>query len=157
MNYPLSSPSVISIGGTTLNMVGNKRSGEYVWADPDVDSGSGKGISALFAKPAYQLTNASANKMTPDMSLVANTPNELGVVIVYAGEAYGVAGTSLSCPLFAGMLASGLSYNKNAITQSALMTNLYALANNTSLPFNAFVDGIGSLNSAFIGFVFTMA
>ncbi len=151
VNYPSSSPNVISVGGSTLNMIGNKRAGEYPWDDPNGD-GSGKGISTLFAKPAYQTTNTSAYRLTPDLCLISNTPAETGVSVIFDGELYGIAGTSLSCPLFAGMIAAGLAQRTKPITQVALMTDMYNLVNQTA-PFNEAADGIGFINGGFIPYL----
>lgn len=154
VSYPSSSPNVVSVGGTTLNMIGNKRAGEVPWYEQDL-TGSGKGLSAIFKKPPFQSTNLSNYRMTPDLSLMANTPNETGVTVVFKGDEYGVAGTSLSCPLFAGMTASGLSYNPNTISQGNLLTALYSRVC-TDNPFNSAVSGIGAMNEEYINFLATL-
>jgi len=154
VSYPSSSNQVVSVGGTTLSMEGLQRKGEYYWYEQDL-SGAGKGLSQLFEKPTFQnQANTSCWCMTPDVSLVANTPNEQGVVVIYGGQPYGIGGTSLSCPLMAGMLASGLSARKatTRLSQNALMTNLYGLVNQR-LPFNTAVEGVGALNGTFIAYV----
>ena len=153
VSYPSSSNSVLSVGGTTLNMNGTKRNGEYPWADPDA-SGSGEGLSILFPKPAYQNnTNSSTQRMTPDVSLIANTPSENGVMVVHKGEIYGVGGTSLATPLFAGIVASSLGYRTSStqLSQQKLLTSLYSSIqpNLASVP----LLGIGAINQSIIPYI----
>jgi kumamolisin len=52
---PASQPDVTSVGGTTLriNARGNYLS-ESVWKDPDLQEGSGGGVSSLWKMPAWQ-------------------------------------------------------------------------------------------------------
>jgi kumamolisin len=157
VSYPSSSSNVVSIGGTTLDMSGMSRTGEFPWAEAD-GTCAGKGISSIFKRPQYQaVSNGSPNRMIPDLSLIANTSDEIGVMVVHQGYIYGVAGTSLSCPLFAGMLASGLSIrdtkkpNAKHLTQSDLLTNLYSLIP-TNRPFTS-LECLGRINETFIGYV----
>jgi hypothetical protein len=70
-SYPATSPNVLSVGGTTLNInsAGNIVS-ESAW------SGSGGGISTIEAKPSYQLnvTQSSTKRTSPDVAYDAD-PN----------------------------------------------------------------------------------
>jgi subtilase family serine protease len=90
--------------------VGNNLAGG-VW-------GSGGGISGFFPKPSYQrLVNTGSNMRTiPDLSLqmggcpadIAELPcgpNRSATVLALDGNLYGVIGTSVSAPDFAGVLA----------------------------------------------------
>ena len=51
VEYPASSPHVVSVGGTSLTMTGE---GGQAWADESVWGGSGGGCSVNFASPAWQ-------------------------------------------------------------------------------------------------------
>ena len=74
VSYPASSPYVIAVGGTTLNIDANgNRLSETAW------SGSGGGISTIEAIPAYQQTypipnNTQQKRGVPDVSYNAD-PN----------------------------------------------------------------------------------
>ncbi len=99
VNYPASSPNVIAVGGTTLTLNNNIKL-ETTW------SSAGCGISAYTPMPVYQSnfkTSQVNNRIIPDVSCIAN-PN-YGVRIYYNGSWYKLGGTSVSAPLFAGMLS----------------------------------------------------
>lgn len=162
VSYPSSSNNVISVGGTSLSMTGNVRSGETLWATADslnvsdAGDGTGQGLSQFFTKPSYQSNVNSSNfKLTPDISLVANSIGNTGVIIIHQGLSYGVLGTSLSSPLFAGILATSIAYRaskgKTAFTQATLMSKLYGTDTPTG-PTNPLI-GIGAVNQTFTSFV----
>ncbi|WP_435010676.1 S53 family peptidase [Tundrisphaera lichenicola] len=97
--WPASSPNVVSVGGTSLavNSSGARVSETY-W------SGSGGGISRYEPEPAYQRSVQSTGKRTtPDVAALAD-PNT-GVIIVSGGRQYQIGGTSLSSPIWAGLIA----------------------------------------------------
>lgn len=105
-SWPAISPSVTSVGGTTLSLdsSGNRLSGETGW------SGSGGGFSAYFAQPAYQVGwLTAANRAFPDVAMLADP--KTGVTI-YDSTPYGtqtgwyqIGGTSASCPMWAAVIA----------------------------------------------------
>jgi hypothetical protein len=98
-SWPASSPNVVAVGGTTLIQSANGTvTGQKGW------SGSGGGTSTVELKPSYQAaTNTSRYRSTPDVVLDAD-PNT-GLVIVSGGQSIQVGGTSLSAPLFGGLIA----------------------------------------------------
>jgi subtilase family serine protease len=108
VNYPSSSPYVLSVGGTTLPLdsSGNLTGTETGW------SGSGGGISSGELAPGYQSGYSipySGGRATPDVSFDAD-PNT--GVAVYDSTPYGgssgwwqVGGTSLSSPCWAAIIA----------------------------------------------------
>jgi len=53
VDFPASSPWVLSVGGTSIVSRQNNTSAESVWNDPTV-GGSGGGVSGLFDRPDYQ-------------------------------------------------------------------------------------------------------
>ena len=112
--YPAFSPNVVAVGGTSLTLnTNNSYSGESAW------SSGGGGTSTVEAKPSYQTSYSTAHptsllasatsRATPDVSLDAS-PNT-GVYTYDSYNADGgsgwfeVGGTSLSSPLFAGLVA----------------------------------------------------
>jgi subtilase family serine protease len=129
-DFPASSPLVTAVGGTSLGVdASNQRVLELgwetgketlqsngKWSAPAYLYGSGGGTSRLFAQPDYQKGVASAisttNRVVPDVSavgdpntgmLVGETQMASDGTVVY--DYYRLGGTSLSSPLYAGMLA----------------------------------------------------
>jgi autotransporter-associated beta strand protein len=124
--YPASSPNVIAVGGTTLTVNENNSSeysygGETSWGNntsSGSEGGGGGGVSQYESQPSYQsgvvsstystnngeFSTASPHRVYPDVSADA-----AGSVLVYdsyssAGDLWAVEGTSLACPLWAGMI-----------------------------------------------------
>ena len=104
--YPAMSPNVVGVGGTFLTVDSNNNYvGESGW------SSGGGGISFVENKPAYQqgvVTQSSTKRTVPDVAMVAD-PNS-GVAVYdsydYPGSSWvQVGGTSLACPLWAGVIA----------------------------------------------------
>jgi subtilase family serine protease len=110
--WPSSSPNVVGVGGTTLNLNSNGAvTSETAW------SGSGGGVSAYEAMPAYQMSYGLtyARRAVPDVSYDAD-PNT-GVYVYdstpYEGSSgwWDVGGTSVGAPQWAAIQALGLSAN----------------------------------------------
>lgn len=111
-SWPSISPNVLACGGTTLNTTNStKRISETTWTS------AGCGISQYYSQPGYQ-QNVSGltkykNRTIPDISAVANP--QTGVSIVYNGVVQkNIGGTSVSCPVLAGMLSIGIQKRLNA-------------------------------------------
>lgn len=102
--WPAASPYVVSVGGTTLQLdsAGNVIS-ETAW------SGSGGGVSAYEAKPAWQTSWQSAsNRTVPDVSYDADPYTGFPVYITNYGGSTGwimVGGTSAGAPQWAAQQA----------------------------------------------------
>jgi len=98
-SYPAVSRNVVAVGGTNLTLSGGDYAGESGWV------GSSGGFSSYEAKPSYQfglaLAANSTKRAAPDIALMASP----GEAVVYGGQWVSLYGTSLSAPLFAGMLA----------------------------------------------------
>jgi subtilase family serine protease len=106
--YPVASPDVIGVGGTTLPLdsAGNLTGSETAW------SGSGGGISAFEAEPAYQssypIPNTGGKRGIPDVSYDAD-PNT-GVSVYDTTSLQGqsgwfvVGGTSAGAPQWAALI-----------------------------------------------------
>ena len=102
VEWPASSPNVVSVGGTTLYLdaSGNRLPSftETAW------SSSGGGISAVFAVPAWQSSwQATGWRTVPDVSYVAD-PNT-GVGVAYGRYLYEVGGTSVGAPQWSALIA----------------------------------------------------
>jgi kumamolisin len=91
------SPNVTAVGGTTLTLNTNSTiKTETSWA------GSGGGVSKFFATPSWQQGLGYAMRAVPDVAADAN-PNT-GVYVIYAGKTGQVGGTSVSSPVWAGLM-----------------------------------------------------
>ncbi|HEX6455085.1 MAG TPA: S53 family peptidase [Solirubrobacterales bacterium] len=109
--FPAALSSVITVGGTTLNLgTGNTYGSETVW------SGAGSGCSLYVGAPAWQsfLDACAGKRGTADVAADANPSTGAAVydTVRYQGRSgwFQVGGTSLSSPLVAGVyaLAGGL-------------------------------------------------
>jgi subtilase family serine protease len=132
-NFPASDPFVTAVGGTSLAVTSsNGYLFETSWGD-DLDSvnfatapsslsqplpgsflfGGGGGVSALFSEPLYQklavpnslatLNGATAMRVVPDIAAVGDP--ETGMAIFFRGTPVTIGGTSMSCPVSAGIQA----------------------------------------------------
>jgi subtilase family serine protease len=110
--WPSSSPYVVSVGGTTLNLnSAGAVTSETGWSD------SGGGPSTVEKEPSYQVTygvkGTNGYRGTPDVSYDANPST--GVLVYdstpYEGESgwWIVGGTSAGSPQWAAIQALGLS------------------------------------------------
>ncbi|HMC87942.1 MAG TPA: S53 family peptidase, partial [Gemmataceae bacterium] len=105
--YPGTSPNVVSVGGTTLNV---DTSGNYLsesgW------SGSGGGISSVESQPAYQkgvVTQSSTLRTNPDVAYDANPNTGFPVYDSFNNGTSApwsqFGGTSDAAPQWAGLIA----------------------------------------------------
>jgi kumamolisin len=118
VDFPASSPYVTAVGGTNLvclNNVYDASCVETVWNDGITATGGG--ISTLFGKPHYQ-SFISGNRNCPDIAF--NSSPNTGIQLYFNGNlAYGIGGTSLAAPFFAGFVAlTGLKTFINPILYS---------------------------------------
>jgi subtilase family serine protease len=128
-DYPSSDATVTAVGGTSLAVTsGGGYNFETAWGD-DVDPvigsgyqfvlpgnfqfGGGGGVSRLFAQPSYQASTVPASlaklngstpmRVVPDVAAVADP--YLGFLIEFQGGFDVIGGTSLACPVIAGLQA----------------------------------------------------
>jgi subtilase family serine protease len=108
--YPAYSPDVVAVGGTSLETIGLKGTYglELGW------SGSGGGISQYETEPSFQsgaglaYSNGTVDARTiPDVSMDADPNTGVYVLDSYLGGYFAVGGTSLSAPMWAGVIALG--------------------------------------------------
>jgi subtilase family serine protease len=125
-DFPASSPWVTAVGGTSLGVAAdNTRAVETGWGtstyscDPTTLActrdgwlyGSGGGVSVVFPKPWYQSSLDISGRGVPDVAAVGdpNTGYLVGQTQTFPDGAYydeyRLGGTSLSSPLFAGLMA----------------------------------------------------
>lgn len=105
VDYPAASPYVTSVGGTSLtcpNNVYDASTNEIVWNDGITATGGG--ISTLFIKPSYQSFIYGKKRNCPDIAF--NCDPNTGIQLYFNDKiAYGIGGTSLAAPFFAGFIA----------------------------------------------------
>jgi len=110
VNFPASSPFVLSVGGTMLD-----GSREIVWWEapgsrtPRGGGSTGGGVSVLFNRPAWQTVDvASINagsidgRVVPDVAALAGPPL---YDMIFMGQPFPGGGTSASAPLWASLIA----------------------------------------------------
>lgn len=126
VQYPASNPGVLAVGGTILQL--NTSTGAYgveeAWNE--VTAASGGGVSRRFSVPLYQnqnvfLTNnpdgsvsGATGRAIPDVAAHADGGSNSYEFFIYdaanndvnGNTLYGIGGTSVACPLMAGMIAS---------------------------------------------------
>jgi kumamolisin len=110
VDFPSSSPYVLSCGGTTLSSSGGKIESEVVWNEPD-DGATGGGVSEHFARPDYQqnadvpvsLNDQFKGRGLPDIA--GNADPQTGYRVLVDGQQVVIGGTSAVAPLMAGLIA----------------------------------------------------
>ena len=103
--WPASSPNVVAVGGTTLQVgASGAYLGESIWY------GSGSGTSRFESEPSYQRSlQSTGRRTTPDVAFVADPYT--GVAVYDTAPSTGVAtwqtvgGTSVGAPAWAGIIA----------------------------------------------------
>jgi kumamolisin len=113
VDYPGSSPYVVSCGGTTLvcpNLVYDGSTVETAWSYTARTGGGGGGYSNLFAMPAWQsalkssqaVLNASTKRAVPDV--VMNADPNTGVKFLVGCKSVVYGGTSIVAPAMAALI-----------------------------------------------------
>ena len=148
VDFPGSSPNVISCGGTTLTCPTLTYSGtgttETGW------SGSGGGISSIFPSPVYQTNLQLTKRAVPDVALDAN-PNT-GVIYLINNTQYLVGGTSIVSPAISALIgALGFNTFFNTRLYSLKSTSFYDIVSGSNGAYSSkigydYVTGLGSLN-----------
>ena len=124
--YPASDPSVTGVAGTTVGFMGNwAYTGEVVWDEiGTTSSASGGGVSSLFSKPSWQTGGAvlagQSMRCVPDVAAISSanlasvnlgpkylpyTGTDTGLITTVSGATQFYVGTSVSCPIWAGITA----------------------------------------------------
>jgi subtilase family serine protease len=113
--WPASSPNVLAVGGTTLNLTSsNTIASESAWSATFSwyygFEGGGGGISSYEPAPSFQssipVAQAYGARTTPDVSWVANPGTGVSVYDSFAEPGWGyVGGTSVGAPSWAGVVS----------------------------------------------------
>jgi uncharacterized protein (TIGR03437 family) len=156
VDLPGSLPEVTALGGTEFNEgTGNYWNAsnnpvkasvlsyipEIAWNDTALDdspSAGGGGASILFGKPSWQTglgVPADGARDVPDVSLTASADHD-GYLMYTGGQLSSVGGTSVSAPVFAGVIAL-LNQRGGDSGQGNINPKLYSLAQTSP---NAFHD-----------------
>lgn len=105
--FPSYSPDVVAVGGTNLQI---QSSGTYISESTWSDTGGGTSIYETL--PSFQSginganQASTTNRNVPDVAADADPNTGVYVLDTYSGGWFdGVGGTSLACPLWAGMIA----------------------------------------------------
>jgi Ricin-type beta-trefoil lectin domain/Putative Ig domain len=101
VQFPSSSPHVVSVGGTSLTTAANARGwAEAAW------NGAGSGCSKSQPKPGWQVDPGCANRVNTDVSAVADPATGVAVYDTYDRTGWlQVGGTSVAAPIIASVYA----------------------------------------------------
>ena len=118
VDFPASSPWVLSVGGTALKSEGGRITSETAWRS-DQGTATGAGVSAKFDRPIWQSSvsvpnrdDGKSGRGIPDVAGSADPA--LGGPIIVHGNSAPIGGTSAAVPLWAGLIAridQALGYN----------------------------------------------
>lgn len=134
VSWPSSSPSVLAVGGTTLN---TDSSGNYI--SESAWSGSGGGKSSYESTPGFESPWTSVvgtQRGVPDIAFDAD-PNS-GVAVYDSTPDSGqsgwfqVGGTSLSAPSWAAMVALADQGRSTPLSSSQALSGIYSIAGSTN-------------------------
>ena len=115
--YPATDPSVTGVGGTTMVLDKNwNATSESVWSQIGTVTSnplaSGGGISTYFSQPSWQAgpgMPTTTMRCVPDVAALAATDPQAGGYtggfVILSGQQAGFVGTSLSTPVWAGVVA----------------------------------------------------
>ena len=145
VNWPAVSSHVLAVAGTSLTYSGSGARTETVW------SGTGGGVSAFVATPAYQSLavpglGATAHRAVSDVSFNAdpNTGQYLAFIPQGSTSAnwYSAGGTSLATPQWAGLIAVANALRAQTSLQpiGAAQPALYGLGLQVGSYASAFLD-----------------
>ena len=153
IGYPSTSANVIAVGGTSFatNSQGYVILPVIETAWSNYYGGSGGGCSAYTPQPAFQKSWAAPDCQTrgvPDVSMDADPASGVLVYISRQGGWWIYGGTSLSCPMMAGLIADVNGYRSYTLGKMAnpplglALPDLYSAASyNYALYFNDIKKG----------------
>jgi len=124
VQWPAASPNVVAVGGTSLDT--DSSTGNFIWETVWQDAGSGP--SAYESRPTYQDRIhyiVGSRRGTPDVAADANPYTGVWVLNSFTygpGTWYIVGGTSVSSPMWAGIVNAAGSFSSST---HAELTKLY--------------------------------
>jgi kumamolisin len=150
VDFPSSSPNVLSCGGTTLESSNGNIQSEVVWNDGSGNGASGGGVSEIFPLPTYQqsanvpvsVNTGFVGRGVPDVAGDAD-PNT-GYNVEVDGQAIVVGGTSAVAPLWSALIA--LLNQQLGKSVGFLNNSIYGARSTTG--FNDIVSGNNGAYSA---------
>lgn len=115
-DFPASDPHVLAVGATNLNLKGCDGTSCTAYKNETGGSISGGGYSGFFTEPSWQASTigSRSGRAIPDVSMVGDMPgiwvystlsDLCGTTSPTANAWFDCSGTSLSTPLWAGVLA----------------------------------------------------
>ncbi len=147
--YPSESVNVVSVGGTSLNMTTAGYSSETGW------SGSGGGPSAYETVPAFQSIVSGllgGARGDPDCSAVADPNTGVSFYNSYSQAGWGqVGGTSLACPVVAG-ITNSREYQLNNFATSSLEEEARIYNNLMGFYYRDVTSGTSGSESCAVGY-----
>ncbi|MFD1673274.1 S53 family peptidase [Alicyclobacillus fodiniaquatilis] len=139
---PATSPYAVAVGGTHLD----EQYGETAWTYYSMQNGgaTGGGYSSIFAKAPWQQGIGGTMRGLPDVAF--NADPATGYQIVFQGQAAVVGGTSVSCPVFAAIVA--LANQARAVVGKAPISKLGSLLYeyNNQISYRDIIAGNNSFN-----------
>ncbi len=143
--YPASDPSVVSVGGTSLQLNDdNTIASETAW------SKGGGGFSAALLRPVWQVAPtipSGSQRWVPDVAFLANPAT--GVEVLYHGRWEQVGGTSLGAPAWAAAWSLiRQDAQATGTTLSAAPALIYRIGNSSSYA-TAFHDIVSGSNGKY--------
>jgi len=104
VEFPASSPNVLSVGGTRLLAANGTIVSETVWNDGPQGGTTGGGYSTYFASPDWQARAVlNFGRGVPDV--VCNADPDTCYEILVDGQEMVVGGTNAAAPMWAGLIA----------------------------------------------------
>jgi kumamolisin len=107
VDFPASSPHVLSCGGTSLTADTSTGviAAETVWNNGVGKHATGGGVSMFFPRPSYQSSCGApdSGRGVPDVAAVADP--QTGYMVLVHGKSYPAGGTSAVAPLWAALVA----------------------------------------------------
>jgi len=146
VNFPSSSPHVLSCGGSTAHLADGENLRETAWNCTlhGMHGATGGGVSQHFELPLWQREHrvplgpgGSSGRGVPDVAGPAD-PHR-GCAIIVGGECCSSAGTSAVAPLWAALVAC---INTRLDARCGYVTPiLYNLSKSSAAPFRAITEG----------------
>jgi subtilase family serine protease len=142
--YPASSPNVVAVGGSSLYTLTLKGAygSEIGWtlgSDTSIGyptAASSGGPSLYESTPAYQSSNGVnfGSRATPDVSMDADPNTGVPILDTPLGGWFPAGGTSLSAPMWAGLIALGdqARGSAGALSSTGVLNAVYGAYNSSA-------------------------